>query len=95
MTDETSRVQNFIDVHKNQVLRDALRDLEICETDKIPKLLHRLKGTLGTFQFSELSANLRELSDQIKKETHSKILLEKRSEAINLIKDELEIEVRR
>ena len=94
MTSETNRVQNFIDVHKNLVLRDALRDLESCEAERIPNLLHRLKGTLGTFQFSTLSLNLRELSDASKGENHPKTLLEKRDEAIKLIKQELEIEVK-
>lgn len=61
MTKESTRVQNFIDVHKTLVLHDALRDLENCELLNLPRLLHRLKGTLGTFQFRELAENLRNL----------------------------------
>lgn len=86
-------MQNFIDVHRNLVLRDALKDLESCEIGNLSKLLHRLKGTLGTFQFPEVSQNLRELYGAIEKENNQKLLLEKKQAAIELIKHELEIEV--
>lgn len=89
MNSESSRVQSFIDVHRSLVLRDALSDLEACEAGYLPKLLHRLKGTLGTFQFPELSRNLQEISKQIQQEQSQKLLLEKRQEAIELVKNEL------
>lgn len=89
MNSESASVQSFIDVHRNLVLRDALNDLENCEMNYLPKLLHRLKGTLGTFQFPELSSSLQEISKIIQQEHNPRLMLEKKQRAIELIKNEL------
>lgn len=92
MTRESARVQNFIDVHKNLVLHDALRDLENCELSNLPRLLHRLKGTLGTFQFRDLAENLRNLMAQSGVDHSPSHLAKLKDAAINAVKIELQIE---
>lgn len=89
MNNESARVQSFIDVHRNLVLRDALKDLENCDVEYLPKLLHRLKGTLGTFQFPNLSIGLQEILEKIRQENNQKLLLGKRQEAIELVREAL------
>ena len=90
MTNETTRVQKFIDVHKNLVLHDAIKDLESCDLSNIPRLLHRLKGTLGTFQFRYLTEQLDELLTSVKSEKSPRDLAVARDHAITVIKDELQ-----
>lgn len=95
MTEESLRVQNFIDVHRNLVLRDALRDLENCKPEEISTLLHRLKGTLGTFQFSELAEVLKNLLLITKNEKSSDQLADSKRTAIDAIERELHIKENR
>ncbi len=90
MINETDRIQKYIDVHKNLVLHDALRDLQNCEVIEIPKLLHRLKGTLGTFQFKELSESLKNLLLSARLEKNMNNLSRVKEEAIETIQIELE-----
>ncbi len=90
MINETDRIQKYIDVHKNLVLHDALRDLQNCEVIEIPKLLHRLKGTLGTFQFQELSKSLKNLLLSARLEKNMNNLSRVKEEAIETIQIELE-----
>lgn len=90
MINETDRIQKYIDVHKNLVLHDALRDLQNCEVIEIPKLLHRLKGTLGTFQFQELSESLKILLLSARLEKNMNNLSRVKEEAIETIQIELE-----
>ncbi len=90
MINETDRIQKYIDVHKNLVLHDALRDLQNCEVIEIPKLLHRLKGTLGTFQFQELSESLKNLLLSARLEKNMNNLSRVKEEAIETIQIELE-----
>jgi len=92
MTRESVRVQNFVDVHRNLVLNDALRDLENCELTNLSKLLHRLKGTLGTFQFRELAEKLQNLLAVSANERSPSHLSRLRDAAINEVKVELKIE---
>ena len=92
MINETDRIQKYIDVHKNLVLHDALRDLEICEIAEISKLLHRLKGTLGTFQFQELSESLKQLLLSARQEKSLNNLYMVKQAAIAVIQNELENE---
>ncbi len=90
MINETDRIQKYIDVHKNLVLHDALKDLQNCEVIEIPKLLHRLKGTLGTFQFQELSESLKNLLLSARLEKNMNNLSRVKEEAIETIQIELE-----
>ena len=92
MINETARVQRYIDVHKNLILHDALKDLENCEPNELPRLLHRLKGTLGTFQFQELSESLRALMLLARQERNSSNLVKAKEDAITAIQNELQKE---
>lgn len=85
-------MQNFIDVHKNLVLHDALRDLQNCELSNLPRLLHRLKGTLGTFQFRELADNLRNLLAESGSDRSPSHLATLKEMAINAVQIELQTE---
>lgn len=85
-------MQRYIDVHKNLVLHDALKDVEHCELNELPKLLHRLKGTLGTFQFQVLSETLRTLLISVRQEKNSSNLQKAKEDALNAIKSELQKE---
>ena len=92
MINETNRIQKYIDVHKNLVLHDALKDIENCELNEFPRLLHRLKGTLGTFQFQELSETLRTLLFLVRQEKSSSNLQKAKEDAMNAIQSELQKE---
>lgn len=92
MINESARMQRYIDVHKNLVLHDALKDIEHCDANELPKLLHRLKGTLGTFQFQALSETLRTLLISVRQEKNASILHKAREDAINAIQSELQKE---
>ena len=92
MINETNRIQKYIDVHKNLVLHDALKDLENCELNELPRLLHRLKGTLGTFQFQVLSETLRTLLFLVRQEKNLSNLQKAKEDAMNAIQSELQKE---
>lgn len=92
MINETARVQRYIDVHKNLILHDALKDMENCEINELAKLLHRLKGTLGTFQFQDLSNDLRIILLSVKQDKSSNNLIKAKNDAITAILNELQSE---
>jgi len=92
MTKENTRIQNFIDVHKQMVLRDAILDLQNCEVNKLHLLLHRLKGSLGTFQFKDISAELGKLLVEINAADKELSLFEIQNRALAVLSQELEME---
>lgn len=86
---ESAHIQNFIATYKPQLLDDTLRDLNSCPINELPKLLHRLKGTLGTYDFGELSRDIGQIEKRISFTHDVKDLNQAHKEAMNAVLNEI------
>ena len=89
MTNESQRIQDFISHQQEQVLDQSLRDLNACPLNLLTQTLHRLKGTLGTYQFNELSDRLALVEKVAQSTKDISILNRAHLEAMNLILGEI------
>ena len=92
MTSENQRIQSYIDKNRLEVLRIANTDLENCQLDSIKRLLHRLKGTLGTFQFQELASKLQGVYESIEESTNENQLQSAQTDSLALIREQIKQE---
>jgi hypothetical protein len=63
---ESPGVQAFIRARQTDVLARAITTLEDCPAADLPRELHRLSGTLGTYQLTEARDAVRECESQVR-----------------------------
>jgi hypothetical protein len=64
--DETERVEAFIRTKQQQVLDKAVSALETADPEALRGEVHRLVGTLGTYDLADAVALLRPLDELMK-----------------------------
>lgn len=89
MVSESSKIQAFIDSNSTQLLRDALVDIELCPAERLPQLLHRLKGSVGTYQMMDLYKSLHALYQGMQGENSATNLENTRMEISHQIESQL------
>lgn len=89
MVEESRRIQSFIDHERFHLLDDSLIQLNACPPEQLPMLLHRLKGTLGTFQMTGLAHELASLEHEISGDQQLNVLNGAHMRAMELILNEI------
>lgn len=92
MTNENKRIQQYIDEHRLGVLTEAFVDLNNASVEKIGRIIHRLKGTLGTFQFQELASKLQDIYESIAESPTNRDLEDARKRTMEVLEAQIQDE---